>query len=235
MATLTPIIFPLVIFMSVFLTVLPSDAGAESLEQPASAIAEETHASQQESRPISTDVAKKRYALGSLGIAPTTKSSADLDRDLANTVTSSINRTNPAWKIVGGYKFTQRLAVEAGYARFQKMNTTISTFSGSGILNDVVKLAPLTMNGAIVEGVATWEIDPLFSLIGKAGGFVWQGGVSASNQGEKVTRKDHGIDLVLGFGADFHIWEQKLLRIEWERFFTPDQVDLFSVGLGVEF
>ena len=187
----------------------------------------------------SPEPAKKAYILTSIGISHIDKNSADLDRDLINSgypITSNIDRTNVGWKIVGGYKFTKRLGVEAGYVYFQNVDAKISTSSTTaGLADEVVKYAPLSMKGVVVEGVASWDTNSKISLIGKAGGFLWKGKVNANNQGVTATREDEGMDLVLGAGARFNFWEQKSLRLEYERFFTPDHVDLYSVGLEVGF
>lgn len=179
-----------------------------------------------------------RYVMANMGVFRTEKSSGDLNRDLADhgfTANSSIDRTNLAWKLVGGYKFTQILGVEAGFVHMQKINTRIDASNTSGLVGEAVRYAPLTMDGVIVEGVASWDVNPRFSLIGKVGGFLWRGEVSASGLGEQITRQDDGVDFVFGAGANYYLWDRTWLRIEWERFLTPDGGDLVSAGLGVAF
>lgn len=187
---------------------------------------------------IPVNTTHRRYALASAGLFRTSKDSGDLDRDLAGqgfTANSAIDRTNPAWKLVGGYKFTKVLGVEAGYLRMNKMSTRVDSSGGAGIVPAAARFAPLTMEGVVVEGVAAWHINPSLSLIGKAGGFLWKGKVSADGLGEQATRREDGVDFVFGGGADWHLGEQVSLRLEWERFLTLDAGDLFSAGIGVEF
>ncbi|HIJ83267.1 MAG: TonB-dependent receptor [Magnetococcales bacterium] len=187
---------------------------------------------------ISSRESHGRYIMANMGVFRTEKSSDDLNRDLTDhgfTANSSIDRTNLAWKLVGGYKFTQILGVEAGFVRMQKINTRIDASNTSGLVGEAARHAPLTMDGVIVEGVASWDVTPLFSLIGKAGGFLWRGKVSASGPGEQIIRRDDGVDFVFGVGADYDLWDRAWLRVEWERFLTPDGGDLVTAGLGVAF
>ncbi|MEO5332840.1 MAG: outer membrane beta-barrel protein [Magnetococcus sp. YQC-5] len=242
-------VFIFAMCLTAFLTVVPLDviaapAVVPSQEQAAPVTSKESYSTSQpinskEKYSASSELFKKQYILVSLGITHTEKDSADLNHDLANNgyvATSSIDRTNMGSKIVGGYKFTKYLGVEAGYTLFQKIGTKISASNKSDVIYDAVKYTPLRMQGAIVEGVATWDATPSISLIGKAGGFVWNGKVNLnSSHGDEVTRKDNGIDPILGVGADFHFLDQMFMRIEWERFFTPDKLDLFSAGVGMLF
>ncbi|MBF0108778.1 MAG: SPOR domain-containing protein [Magnetococcales bacterium] len=186
--------------------------------------------------PLTND--KKWYVVASVGVSHVGKSSEDLDRDLSSqgfTTTSSIDRTNQGLKLIGGYKFARYLGVEAGFVHFTKVNTKIDASNAGGIANAVVNHAPLTMNGAVMSGVGTWRITPEIALHGKAGGFLWNGKVNANALGDSVTRKDDGIDPILGVGAEFNISDQTLFRIEWDRYLTSDKMDLFSSGVGVRF
>ena len=221
---------------------LALEQGEPIEEEQIEPVQEQVEATQEQSESVqhtSPEPAQKAYVLASIGISHIGKSSSDLDDDLADSgypTTSNIDRTNVGWKIVGGYKFTKRLGVEAGYVHFQNVDTKISTSSATdGLAEEVAKYAPLSIKGAVVEGVAFWDVTPKLSLLGKAGGFFWKGKVNANNQGVTVAREDEGMDLVLGAGAKLNFWEKTSLRLEYERFFTPDHIDLYSVGVEVGF
>ncbi len=178
--------------------------------------------SEQEGQPAS--FIEKRYVLASLSLSHMKKDSA--------TGTTSIDTSGLGGKITGGYKFTEHLGIEAGYVQFQKVDTKVAN---AGLVNSAVNNAPLTMEGAVVEGVVTWDVHPSVSLIGKAGEFLWRGEATVNGQSLQARRKENGVDLVFGVGTDFRFWDHKILRVEWDHFLTPDEVDLLSVGLGIEF
>lgn len=184
-------------------------------------------------------ITDRLYVLASLGLSSTDRSDADLERDLRNRgffTQASIDGTNFGGKIVGGYQWTEHFGIEAGYVHFQSVDTHIrASAAGAGLINEFVQHAPLTVQGAVIEGVASWDPHPKVSLIGKAGGFLWHGEVQAEDQGVTVTREEEDFDLVLGAGVSFHVWDQRSLRLEYERFFTPDPVNFYSIGLEAGF
>ena len=204
-------------------------------EEPVDLTAEQSQSTQERS----PSPPNQYYVLASLGISHLNKDSTDLDNALANQgikIVSYIDNVNLGWKIVGGYRVNQHLAVEAGYVYFQNANTQISTATMStDIVREIVKSAPLSMRGGIVEGVGLWDVMPDISLVGKAGGFFWSSEINANYQSVIVKRDEKGIDLVLGLGAEFHVFDKQSLRLEYERFFTPDHMDYLSVGLKMGF
>ena len=179
------------------------------------------------------------YVLVGLGVSHTNKGSGDLDAALANngyTITSDIDQTNVGWKFVGGYRFAQSFSVEAGYIHFQDLDIQVGASPlTSELADEVVKHVPLTMKGVIVEGVGAWEVTSLTSIIGKAGGFLWAGGVMTGDQGINAARDDAGLAPILGVGAELQLIDGYVLRLEYERFFTPDAMDFVSAGFRVGF
>lgn len=174
------------------------------------------------------------YIAPGIGFSILDMTGNDLDRNLAAngfTTTSSIDRSHAAFRIIAGYRFTRRLAVEAGYVHFKDPAVTVRSAAATGLAAQVAQQAPLGMHGAVVEGVASLDVDSTLSLFGKAGGFFWRGKTS----GGGAVRRDDGIDPVLGVGADVHLWKEKALRLEYERFFTPDGMDFLSSSWVVGF
>ena len=190
----------------------------------------------------STGVSEKGwYLLGSVGQARLNLTASELNDRLSSSTSSQISVSTEmdyntiAWKLVGGYRFSRYLGIEVGYVNLNKRSATVN-FSSSAPVDALERvsenLPSLLVQGGILEGVASVEVVNNLSVLAKAGGIVWHGGtVFSSESGSLTERDDYDVDLALGLGAHYQITDNIGFRMEWERFFLDDSIDLWTGGV----
>ena len=182
-----------------------------------------------------------KYILAGVGLSRLSLSGSDLDSSfgaLGYRTSSSIKQNNIGWKLVGGYKFSQYIGVEGGYVNLGEVESNITMFDQSlqAAMPTVINETPVSIQGGVLEAVGYWPINKKCSLLGKGGGYVWQGKTDITTSlGENIAHKENGTNVVLGVGGQCMIGQSNALRIEWERFFLNDDTDLISGGLAVMF
>ena len=129
---------------------------------------------------------------------------------------SNCEDTDTAWKIFGGYKFTDKLSVEGAY-----MN--LGDIHKNGENSDVSALA--------AYGVGTLPVTEQFDVFGKIGASRW----SSDNTDGSTS----GFGASYGVGAKMNINENTKLRAEWEKVLdveTSDSgsTDVNMLSVGVE-
>ncbi len=165
-------------------------------------------------------------------------SGSDLDAlaaadGLATTTTVDDNDT--AWKIFGGYRVTENIAVEAGYMDYGTITAdSIVTAPVAGSIDidlditawhfDVVGILPLNDQFEMFArlGLAIWDVDGSYSAV--AGGLGFSGSTD-----------DDGSDFHLGLGASYALMDNFSLRAEWERVNTDDDLDAWTLSAQVGF
>jgi len=139
----------------------------------------------------------------------------------ANGITSStlISSHETAWKILGGYRFSENFAAEGGYTR-------IGRFAGTAVISaPAVAAAPGTWDAHAVSAAAV-GIVPLtkqFSAFGKLGLVYSRLSVNVAAPGiggatVLVSPKNSRTDVLVGAGLTFDVTKQFSVRTEWERF-----------------
>lgn len=176
------------------------------------------------------------YIGAGAGVSRVHSSGSDLDRKLADrghSTTSDVDQTNFGWKVLGGNRFHENLALEVGYVGLGQVDVTINApvANTAKLTQDTSEVAPLSIQGGLMEVVGVWPIRPQLSLLGKVGGIVWEG---KANIGQ-VAHKKHGTDWILGMGAQYRMNQRFSTRVEWERFLIKDKVDLLSAGVEAHF
>ncbi|MEH6629106.1 MAG: outer membrane beta-barrel protein [Motiliproteus sp.] len=159
------------------------------------------------------------YIGGSFGQTELEVSSAD--KAALATAGVSLDDTDTGFKIFGGYRYNDNIAVEVFYTDLGE--ATVS--SGANF----AKIESDTL------GVALMGIIPLntnIELFAKAGFHAWDAEAS-SNVG--LSGSDDGTDLVYGVGAAYNM-QKASLRAEFERYeLEEEEVDMISVGLTFNF
>ena len=140
----------------------------------------------------------------------------------------------PGWsnprviRIAGGYHFSPVFAVELGYTMFGDSNTILP----------VRGPATISASSFQVAAVGTLPLSRQFDLIGKLG--------LASNV-EDYSDASGGYgsysqsDLLIGFGAEFHVNSQVSVRALYEdygkfdNFYPPMKATSFSLGVAYDF
>ena len=123
-----------------------------------------------------------------------------------------------AFKIIGGWRILNWLAVEGNYVDL-----------GTG--NDKIDGAKFETNvdGLSLSALGLWAIGPV-DLYARVGAINWNADVKSSALDIKAS--DDGTDLTYGVGVQFRVWSLSL-RAEYERFEISDidTVDLASLGV----
>lgn len=129
---------------------------------------------------------------------------------------TSCEDTDSAWKLFGGYKFTDRLSAEGTYA-------TLGDLHKNGTNSDVSIIA--------AHGVASMPITEQFEILGKLGLMRWSSDNTDGGQS--------GFGVAYGVGAKMHLNETTKLRAEWEKFpgietSKTEDTDMSLLSVGVE-
>jgi len=120
---------------------------------------------------------------------------------------SNCDDTDTGWKLFGGYRFTQYVAIEAGYV-------DLGEYSGSS--GGISASAEVT--GVTAHVVGTLPLHERFSLIGRLGTIYADVDAKASGFGVSVDEDDQFFAFAAGVGAEVNITDQFSLRAEYELF-----------------
>lgn len=138
--------------------------------------------------------------------------------------------TTLAYKVYGGYRFTETWAVEASYGQtddlewsdFGSIPGVISaTLSGD---YEFIEIRALAHINAFIVGIGYWDSDLNATLSGTLS-FPGPFSYSASDS-------DSGVSAILGGEWDLDQWS---IRGEIEVFDTESNVDTYTVGIGLHF
>jgi uncharacterized repeat protein (TIGR01451 family) len=160
---------------------------------------------------------------------------------LGYTAQVTLDDTDTGWKIVGGYRFSPWLAVEAGYVDLGEVSSVInaSVLDVDQLATDVSRVHPWAITGVSLSGVASYPIGD-FSLFAKLGAVRWSAEalarvVPAGTPQAKI--EDKGTGLTYGLGADYNIPNTAFtVRAEWERFQTRrNDPEFWSLSLMYRF
>ncbi len=129
---------------------------------------------------------------------------------------SNCEDSDTAWKIFGGYKFTDKLSAEGAFVNLGDMhkngeNSDISAFT--------------------LHGVGTLPISEQFDVFAKVGAMRWTS--------DNTTGDENGFGITYGLGAKMHINESTKLRAEWEKFpsietSSSQETDVNMLSVGFE-
>jgi opacity protein-like surface antigen len=151
------------------------------------------------------------YLGGSVG-----QSGIHVDQGGSQSVNYDANATG--FKLIGGWRFLDWLAVEANY---------IDLGSGSDhVAGETIKA---DVNGTTLSAVGFVPVGPV-DLFARVGAINWNASLEAPSLSMKTS--DHGTDLTYGIGAQFRILSLSL-RAEYERFDVSDVDTVDMVSLGV--
>ncbi len=183
------------------------------------------------------------YAGASLGQSSTDYEAGTLKSALeaagATGVVASVDNTDTAWKLFGGYQVNKNFAVEAAYVNLGSLtsNATYATPAGS----------PYRFNtdgdGYLLSVVGTLPVNETFAVFAKAGVFAWNLEATESTTLASANASADGTDMAYGLGVNWRISKQMGLRAEWDRFqdvgggnnFNKHDVDLYSLGAVFHF
>lgn len=122
------------------------------------------------------------------------------------------------WKLQGGYKFSDHIAVEGGYYKLFSNEDTDSTTTLKSTVN---------ASGLAMSGVGSYAIDDKISLFGKVGLMAWE--AEANTNGIVVDTMD-GTDILLGVGGAYKLSDNWGIRGELEHVGGDLEVTAYSLG-----
>jgi len=152
-----------------------------------------------------------------------------------NTPNGSFNfdESDFAWKIFGGYMFSEYLGVEAAYIDMGSPSQNFSFDGGeTGQSFDADFRAELS--GFTVQGVAAYPFGP-FEVFGKLGIISYDADfdVKRKDTGEHLKLDDDGEELAYGVGGKYTI-DNFALRVEYDIYDTGDIDDVSMWTFGAE-
>ena len=186
------------------------------------------------------------YIGAAVGKADIDYKAADLTSDLSSlgwTIeNATVDHSDTAWKIYGGWSMNQYFALELGWVDLGKIETRYSTTIPpneiDNILADTASVHPLTGDGVTVAAVLRWPFADNFAVHGKAGLFAWNSDVDVRVvQGGtgQVLIDDSGTDAMYGLGLEWKFIDRWSLTAEWERYQLNDWVDTPTIGVRFTF
>ena len=161
------------------------------------------------------------YLGGSIG-------QSDIDDQIATGLITggSVDGTDSAFKIFGGYMFNRHFGLEAAYVDLGE-----ATYSGN-FLGLPVTGGRVELSGVNISALGALPIGERFSLFGKIGLFMWDAEASDTTGGVPFSAQQDGTDLSFGIGLGYQFTRNLGVRAEWEMFTTEDaESSLISVGL----
>ena len=168
---------------------------------------------------------EKFYAGGSIG-------SSNIDESIAAGLITSgpVDGKSNGFKAFGGYRLHPNFALELALVDLGKASYS-GTFFGTPVTGGEVKVSGLN-----ASAVALHPVNPGFELFAKAGLFAWDAKASDTTGGVPFSATNDGVNLSLGFGANYYFTKNVGARIEWEHFdLDPDKASMLSAGIVVKF
>jgi len=153
----------------------------------------------------------------------------------------SIDDSDTAFKVFGGYGFSRHFAVEFGYADL-----------GAFTARDPSGAVDIESSAIFAELVGSTKVHDRVDVFGKVGVAYWDTELDSIDSGVSSSGDDNGLDPVVGLGFDFRVGERLGVRLEWEQYqnvgegvgagtgldadeLLGNAVDVFSVGLTFQF
>jgi len=154
-----------------------------------------------------------------------------------SSVSSDFDATGNAWKVFGGWRVNDLLAIEASYADLGTSRLLTNTVSVDQLPGSIEIRRKITGFG--LDAVLSAPVGQGFSVFGRAGAFrsrlvadaSLEGGIVFTNgPADERSRSTTFDETVAHFGAGFEwSWRpEAALRLEWERF--HDVGKAFQIG-----
>ena len=162
---------------------------------------------------------------GGMSVGMSTYEDMDLQAPLAAPESSDDDKAGG--RIYGGYKLNDWFAVEGGYDYLNKMKAGIAATPGMN--------ATIEVQGLDVTGKASYSVNDMIDLYGRAGAFFFQ-----ADADDLHLDPADGIAPTASVGAEFTVDNNWAARVEYQRVFQMDAMDdigiqtdngLFSVGV----
>ena len=136
------------------------------------------------------------------------------------------------YKVVGGYRALDWLALEADYLDLTSSSAHLNLVCVTQPCPDRVRTESAS---ASLSALALWPLGR-FDLFARAGLSRWQSDLDVSSDGTRILSQHiRGTDEKLGAGAQLHV-HKITARLEYEHLrFGRDSADTWSIGLAYDF
>lgn len=153
------------------------------------------------------------------------------------TGTSSLEDSDTAWSILGGYRFNPFIAIEAGY-----IDLGAAEYRSSGTVNPPgpVLSAPATANidfesaGFTLAGVGSLPLGDMFDLHSRIGIYFADTeisvGLTMDSVGARETLSGSSQDVFYGIGAGLHVGTNWSFSLDWQRYADVGDEDKTGEG-----
>jgi len=155
---------------------------------------------------------------------------AALEATGATNVVATVDNSDSGWTLMGGYKFSRHLAMEAGYVDLGKQIADATYAQLGSPVHAETRLQAFQL-----DVVASYPLNRWLALDGKLGWYAWTSDSQVSNAIASQTTRDRGNNVVFGVGASVKLVDPLDLRVGWDRYNDADgtDVDLYSLALLV--
>jgi OmpA-OmpF porin, OOP family len=169
-------------------------------------------------------------------------------------VGSDFDAKDNAWKVFGGFRFNDLLAVELNYADLGRSHLTTNTLGGDPVAPGSVSIAR-KICGYGADVVLSAPMGTRYAIFGRVGAFRSRLEADAQLTGNVVFTDAPGVTsrsttvnetvVKFGVGGDWWFTKNAALRLEWERYHnigkafqvggtgTTGEADVDAVSLGV--
>lgn len=155
-----------------------------------------------------------------------------------------LDDTEFGWKAFVGYRFDAPLALELAYVSQEGPESAIRPVGSTlATLEDIIeRIHPRTGRGPALSVLGFPYEDDRLSVFGRLGLWYWRSNldvfIPAAGGMPAIESKfeDDDLDLFLGAGARYRVYDGLGLRFDWEHYYLDgDEIDLWTLGLVYEF
>jgi OmpA-OmpF porin, OOP family len=181
------------------------------------------------------------YAGLDLGRSRLGMNGGDVDGALANqgiASATSLDQTDTAFGVNGGYRFNRYFALEGAYARLGSFDYSAPT--GTDTIDGKFKASALSL-----AGVGIYPLSPQWSLYGKAGLARTDAKLEASSESGATPTENTshtGTGLLVGAGVTYDFDGGFFAKAGWDRYSKVGDsttgsgpIDLYLLGVGMRF
>ena len=175
-----------------------------------------------------------------IGVSPPTNESLQ---------SNDFKESDVSWKVFGGYRFFDYLALEAGYVDLGKPNGS-SCFTDNPPTGSICESrewdVSVDVNGWSVDAVGILPLGENWELFAKLGVYGWDGKARGIDRvsappgrpaapGSMAAVDADGEDLKVGFGGSVRVAKRISLRAEFEWFDVDLADDLWAINFSLVF
>lgn len=164
-------------------------------------------------------------------------------------VSVDVDDSDTGFKVFGGYRFNDFVALEAAYVDLGSIEASIS---GDGTFDGGEGSEPFSFSGSAsadvkgygVNAIVGYPVLGLVNVFASVGAFRWESDASGSitatdgidSETYSASASDDGIDIKYGVGARMTFLDHLGVQVEWENYDVgSSDVDLLSASVSWEF